>query len=88
MDEYDFPMTEAEKAEADVDYAIRDMTIAAEFLQKKSLNALAEPFVLKSEASLWTIKLKIDELITFIRSKNGDTLPTTATFRPKMVKHG
>ncbi len=62
--------------------------VAAEFLQKKSLDPVAEPFVLKSEADLWKVKFKIDELITFIRTKNGDPLPTTATFKPKLVKHG
>lgn len=82
---YDFPATPVDKAEVDVEYALKDMLTSAKFLHKKSLDPVAEPFVLREEARLWEIKFKIDELITFIRTKNGDPLPTTATFKPKLV---
>ncbi len=65
----DVPMTPKELAEVKVDHAVRDCWLAsAELVKLKAQDVHAAPFILRAEGDLWSIKLRIDLLLSEIRA--------------------
>jgi len=65
----DVPMTPKELAEVKIDHAVRDCWLAsAELVKLKAQDVHAAPFILKAEGDLWSIKLRIDLLLSEIRA--------------------
>jgi hypothetical protein len=66
------PLTPKEIAEHKVGMAIRDAWLASAGLFKLRCDPIAAPFVAKAEGDLWSIKLRIDAMISEIRAEHGE----------------
>lgn len=65
----DDALTPKEIAERKVDMAVRDCWLAsAELVKLKAQDVHAAPFILKAEGDLWSIKLRVDLLLSEIRA--------------------
>lgn len=66
------PFTPREIAQDKVARAVRDCWLASAELYKLRLDPIAAPLVAKEEGELWSIKTRVDALITEIRMERGE----------------
>lgn len=59
-------LTPSEIAERHVDMAVRDAWLATAALYKLRLDPVAAPFVARAEGDLWSIKTRVDLLLSAI----------------------
>ena len=63
------PQTPKEIAEHKVEMAVRDAWLATAELYKLRLDPIAAPFVSKAEGDLWSIKTRVDLLLSEIKAE-------------------
>ncbi len=66
------PFSPKEVAEYRVAMAVRDCFLASGEIYKLRCDRIAGPFIAQAEADLWTIKRRIDEMLTEIRIDRGE----------------
>jgi hypothetical protein len=68
----DEPQTPKEIAEHKVAMAVRDCWLASAEIFKLHCDPIAAPFLTKAEGDLWSIKSRVDQVISEIRLANGE----------------
>jgi hypothetical protein len=66
------PFTPKEMAEHKVAMAVRDCWLASAELFKLRCDPIAAPFVAAAEGDLWSIKGRVDSIISEIRAQAGE----------------